>query len=36
MKLKEYLKWKHEKKLKKGGKKRGNSKRQSKNHDHDS
>lgn len=35
MKLKEYLEWKHQKKLK-GGKKRGNSKRKAKNHDHDS
>ena len=37
MKLKDYLAWKHEKKLKKGGKKRnGNSKKQSKNRNHDS
>ena len=35
MKLKEYLEWKHQKNLK-GGKKRGNSKRKAKNHDHDS
>ena len=35
MKLKEYLEWKHQKKLK-GGKKRGNSKRQSKNRNNDS
>ena len=35
MKLKEYLEWKHQKKLK-GGKKNGNSKRKRKNHDNDS
>lgn len=35
MKLKEYLDWKHQKKLK-GGKKNGNRKRQRKNVNHDS
>ena len=38
MKLKDYLHWKHEKNLKKKGRKKrsGNSKRQSKNRNHDS
>lgn len=35
MNLKEYLEWKHQKKLKGGKKKNGNSKRQRKNNDHD-
>ena len=35
MKLKEYMEWKHQKKVK-GGKKRGYSKRKTKNPDHNS
>ena len=35
MKLKEYIEWKHQKKLK-GATKNGNSKRKRKNHNHDS
>ena len=36
MKLKEYLEWKHQKKLKRRRRKNGNSKKQAKNHDNDS
>ena len=36
MKLKEYMEWKHQKKLKGRRKKNANSKRQVKNRDHDS
>ena len=36
MKLKEYLEWKHQKKLKRRRSKNGNSKKQTKNHDNDS
>ena len=36
MKIKEYLEWKHQKKLKQRRKKNGSSKRQNKINDHDS
>ena len=36
MKLKEYMEWKHSKKLKRRKRKNGNSRKQTKNHDYDS